>query len=213
MAYVREKKVRNKKTGKTYVYRQLVEGVWEGGKVRQKVLAHLGKHPTLEAALEAIRKDDGRINAELRETERRQEETRVALVERWGDALEQYPDSAKAKYIGLPEPRDVVRRAYRREGGQAKRYREAFDMPEVDAIPDNPRLKDFGPLVSALEAYWADHERILDLHESRKANGASYDNLQGYEEDRARGTSPKEGRVWRKLMAMPRPDADDTTDI
>ncbi len=46
LAYVRKKKAR----GKT-VY-QLVEGRREGGKVRQKVLVHLGEHPTVERALE-----------------------------------------------------------------------------------------------------------------------------------------------------------------
>ncbi len=56
MAYVRAKKLRNKKTGAEYEYFQLVESRWEDGKPRQKVLMHLGSHPTpdaLYAALEA----------------------------------------------------------------------------------------------------------------------------------------------------------------
>ncbi len=56
MAYVRAKKSRNKKTGAEYEYFQLVESRWEDGKPRQKVLMHLGAHPTpdaLYAALEA----------------------------------------------------------------------------------------------------------------------------------------------------------------
>jgi hypothetical protein len=44
MAYVRKKRV-----GK-YEYYQLVEGRRIDGKVRQRVIAHLGKHPSLEAA-------------------------------------------------------------------------------------------------------------------------------------------------------------------
>ena len=44
MAYVRKKKV-----GK-YEYYQLVEGKRVDGKVRQRVIAHLGKHGSIEAA-------------------------------------------------------------------------------------------------------------------------------------------------------------------
>lgn len=50
MPYVREKKIPGK-AGKVYRYFQLVEnqrGV--DGKVRQRVLAHLGKHASIEAA-------------------------------------------------------------------------------------------------------------------------------------------------------------------
>jgi hypothetical protein len=64
VAYVREKKVRNKDTGKTYGYYQLVEGVWDSGKVRQKVITHLGRHPTVEAALKAWPKEVKRLRRE-----------------------------------------------------------------------------------------------------------------------------------------------------
>ena len=47
MAYVRKKKV-----GK-YEYYQLVEGKRVDGKVRQRVIAHLGKHDSIEAARQA----------------------------------------------------------------------------------------------------------------------------------------------------------------
>ena len=49
MSYVREKKMTI--AGRSYGgYYQLVEGRREGGKVRQKVIAHLGKFPDIEAA-------------------------------------------------------------------------------------------------------------------------------------------------------------------
>ena len=49
MAYVREKKVPGK-NGKAWSYYQLVEGKRVDGKVRQRVIAHLGKHSSIEAA-------------------------------------------------------------------------------------------------------------------------------------------------------------------
>jgi hypothetical protein len=49
VSYVREKKLTI--AGRSYGgYYQLVEGQREGGKVRQKVIAHLGKVPDIEAA-------------------------------------------------------------------------------------------------------------------------------------------------------------------
>jgi hypothetical protein len=50
MAYVRKKKIRGG-NGKTYTYHQLVRGYREDGKVKQEVVAHLGRHETPEAAL------------------------------------------------------------------------------------------------------------------------------------------------------------------
>ncbi len=52
MAYVREKKVPGK-DGKSYRYYQLVEGVRVDGKVRQRVIKHLGKHDSKAAAIQA----------------------------------------------------------------------------------------------------------------------------------------------------------------
>src|SRR5919199_5206096 len=46
MAFVRKKRVRE------YEYYQLVENRWRDGQPRQRVLVHLGRYPTAEAALE-----------------------------------------------------------------------------------------------------------------------------------------------------------------
>jgi hypothetical protein len=51
MAYVRAKKV------KRYHYHQLVQSHRVDGKPRQKVLLHLSKHPTVDAALAAWPKE------------------------------------------------------------------------------------------------------------------------------------------------------------
>src|ERR687883_1605160 len=54
MAFVRKKRVRE------YEYYQLVENRWTNGQPRQRVLVHLGRYPTAEAALqqwpEAVRR-------------------------------------------------------------------------------------------------------------------------------------------------------------
>jgi hypothetical protein len=55
MAYVRKKKIRGN-NGKTYTYHQLVRGYREDGKVKQEVVAHLGRHETPEAALDCWQK-------------------------------------------------------------------------------------------------------------------------------------------------------------
>ena len=48
MAYVRKKKLKGQE------YYQLVEGRRENGKVKQRVLCHLGQYPTVDVALERI---------------------------------------------------------------------------------------------------------------------------------------------------------------
>ncbi len=48
MAYVRKKKVKDRE------YYQLVEAYRENGKVRQRVLAHLGRSPNVDDALETL---------------------------------------------------------------------------------------------------------------------------------------------------------------
>jgi hypothetical protein len=49
--------VRKKKNATGAEYYQLVEAQRVDGKPRQKVLAHLGKYPTLEAALKGLPED------------------------------------------------------------------------------------------------------------------------------------------------------------
>jgi hypothetical protein len=48
VAYIRKKKVDGRE------YYQVVEGYREDGKVKQRVLAHLGRHATIDEALEHL---------------------------------------------------------------------------------------------------------------------------------------------------------------
>ena len=173
VAYVREKKVRNKKTGKTYGYYQLVEGVWEGGKVRQKVLAHLGEHPSLEAAMEAAAR-------EIREGQRAQMEGRTDKVsriyediwERWGYRLWDH------RYFSeLPTPEEAIRKAYPK--GWSERPRRGQKFRRAFGLSDNPGedLKSVGEFVVQLKRFWKARK------EGEKYSRA-YDRLQHFGEVR-----------------------------
>lgn len=60
MPYVRKKKIPGK-SGKVYTYYQLVEGQrGVDGKVRQRVIAHLGRHDSIEAARQSAAEWTGR---------------------------------------------------------------------------------------------------------------------------------------------------------
>jgi hypothetical protein len=89
VAYVREKKVPGK-DGRSYSYYQLVEGKRVDGKVRQHVIAHLGKHPNIEAAraaAEALRHNTEEISPEeelrLLRLLREKEEEREREADQW----------------------------------------------------------------------------------------------------------------------------------
>jgi hypothetical protein len=85
MAFVRTKRVGDKE------YRQLVENYRENGEHRQRVLAHLGKHETLEEAIEAARaKVEASDLGKLREAKRHTEEYKEIIRRRYGHLLERY---------------------------------------------------------------------------------------------------------------------------
>jgi len=75
MAYVRKKK---NATGSEYY--QLVESRRVNGKPRQKVLAHLGKYPTLEAALEGLPEDIKFLTMSGAEKTRTRRESQLAKL-------------------------------------------------------------------------------------------------------------------------------------
>ena len=84
--------VRKKRTGEREYY-QLVMGRRENGLVRQKVIVHLGKHPTAADAAEAWRSELDRISAIAAKNE--SEEKMLAE-----HLLQTYPDILESKYEG-----------------------------------------------------------------------------------------------------------------
>ena len=149
MAYIREKTVKNKKTDKIYSYYQMVEGVWHKGKVRQKVLAHLGQHPSLEAAREAAAREFRKYQRASIEGTDKAKLIDKSIRERWGDHLGQY------RYeIRLPPIIEVLRKAYPKgwdeHPGRGQKFRRAF------GLSDEPgeTLKSVGEFVVLLNRYW-----------------------------------------------------------
>jgi hypothetical protein len=88
---VRTKRLRNKKTGKVYEYNQLVKAVWNGGKPRQRVLAHLGEYGSIveRAAFRAELNEIAPVHQALLEEEKKHERR---IRERFGAPLERYHD-------------------------------------------------------------------------------------------------------------------------
>ena len=184
MAYVREKKVRNKKTGKTYGYYQLVEGVWEDGNVRQKVLAHLGEHPSLEAATEAA-------SREIREGQRAQMEgtDKVTLVwedirQRWGDQLGEHRYAFR-----LPTPEEAIRKAYpkgwREHPRRGQKFRRAF------GLSDEPgeNLRSVGEFVVMLKRFWKAREEH-DRYTRARKRLEHFSDVREYLEEKRSGAAP-----------------------
>ena len=55
MTYIRKKTIRKANgAGERYTYYQVVRGYREDGKVKQEVVAHLGKHDSVEKAIEEL---------------------------------------------------------------------------------------------------------------------------------------------------------------
>jgi hypothetical protein len=108
MAFVRRKRVG------PYEYYQLVENRWMGGKPRQRVLLHLGRYTTVEAALEGWPKEveglrrfasQRRDKADRLKKERSSESTVETILKRARKA-EKLADDIAAKLKKLQDLRN-----------------------------------------------------------------------------------------------------------
>lgn len=84
MAFVRTKRVGERE------YRQLVENYREDGRHRQRVLAHLGKHETLEEAIEALQNRLERLEPQRAEHHTEAEEYRQGILRHFSAPLEKH---------------------------------------------------------------------------------------------------------------------------
>jgi len=108
MAFVRRKRVG------PYEYYQLVENCWMDGKPRQRVLLHLGRYTTVEAALEGWPKEvEGlrRFASQRRDKAERlkkgdADEQMVATVVERAQKAEKLADEIAAKLKRLQDLRD-----------------------------------------------------------------------------------------------------------
>lgn len=126
MSFIRTKEVVNKEAGKTYRYYQLVENHWKDGRSQQRVVAHLGKHPTLEDAVAELRK-------RLRELEVKRDEHREEAYKYTSDIVRTYSAQLKKYYGGrIPARNEDHRRAWPRPYATetGKRYMRDFGRVE-----------------------------------------------------------------------------------
>jgi len=124
MAYIRTKKI-----GGKYEYRQLVETYREDGKHRQRVLAHLGKHETLEEAIEAVYAKVEAAEKPWREHRAQADQYRLAIKENFSQQIDKHHNGdipstdemiAKGGHWFYP-PFDAEMEAYRSEFGAPER--------------------------------------------------------------------------------------------
>ncbi len=128
MPYVREKKIPGK-DGKVYSYYQLVEGKRVDGKVRQRVIGHLGKHDSIEdarvAAAQVVPKESRPVAPEV-------------LVEAVSPSEESAPpDILNAEDAVLRKLRARLRAAARRRNRkvddiQVAAYRQGYTLTDAD---------------------------------------------------------------------------------
>ena len=124
--------VRTKKVGE-YEYYQLVENYREKGRHRQRVLAHLGHHDTVEEALEDVRQrladlEASRLAEQIQEAETEAVEWEASIRRNYGDQLACYHDGE------IPTPAEVKKRTGTdkeapKTGELLKEYGPRFGMP------------------------------------------------------------------------------------
>jgi hypothetical protein len=94
MAFVRSKVVDGRK------YYQLVRNYRVAGRHRQKVLCHLGKHSSLEPAIEDLRRKEEELRNKSAELFRKTTELKQTILGRYGEIIgREIPSPAEAKAI------------------------------------------------------------------------------------------------------------------
>ena len=115
MAFVRIKRVGEKE------YRQLVENYRANGKHQQRVLAHLGKHATLEEAVEAARTKLKAVGMEkLGEAKRQRHACEEQIRYYFGEQIERYHDGQ------IPSREEVTERAQLRSAPRSAHFDPSF---------------------------------------------------------------------------------------
>jgi hypothetical protein len=126
MSFIRTKEVANKETGKTYRYYQLVENHWKDGRSQQSVVAHLGKHSTIEDAVAELRKRLRELEAKLGEHREEADRQALAIVQTYSAQLKKYHGGripTKNEHHGLAWPKPWATekgRRYMRDFGRVE---------------------------------------------------------------------------------------------
>src|SRR5215208_1763870 len=138
--------VRSKKTPKGKVYYQLVRNYREQGVHRQKVLAHLGTHDTLEGAIEHKKQEEADLRVAADTWSEKAESRKKYLLATYGAELgNAIPDEWRAEFRW----RDLDREYYRE-------YWQHWDMDQEE------RLR----WIKSWTHKWEMYERILYYYEA-----------------------------------------------
>ncbi len=160
MAYVRKKKTKGRE------YCQLVEGYREDGKVKQRVLAHLGDAPTVEDALE----DWPRRIAELRRAA-----DNVPDINRYGqkggaEVFREKHERGELPARFLDESGNLKRcKAAPHEYETARKWQDVFDLGSAEWYA--------GFVANLHRDYWEYVERVERLAREADALEARLDKL------------------------------------
>ena len=162
--FIRTREVANKETENIYRHYELVETRWEDGCSRQKVVAHLGEHPTVEAATTELRK-------RLRELEAKRDEHREE-VDRYASAITRTYPAQLRKYHGGCIPTDSEHhklswpkpwatekgRRYMRDFGRVEWRRSLLKQGQTYEAYSG--YETFG---SWVQAYWRHEKKAAEL--------------------------------------------------
>jgi hypothetical protein len=126
VSFIRTKEVVDNETGKTYHYYQLVETYCKDGRSRQKVVAHLGKHPTIEDAVAALRKRLRELEAKHGEHRKEADRQASAIVRKYSAQLKKFhggriPTRNEDHRLAWPKPWATEKgRRYMRDFGRVE---------------------------------------------------------------------------------------------
>jgi hypothetical protein len=161
---VRAKEVVDKETGKTYRHYQLVEDRWEDGCSRQKIVAHLGEHPTVEDATTELRK-------RLRELEAVRDDHREAAGWYASAITRSYPAQLR-KYHGgrIPTRSEHHKLSWPKPWATEKgrRYMRDFDRVEwkrsfLQKGQTYEAYSGYETFGSWVQAYWRHEKKATEL--------------------------------------------------
>ncbi len=159
MSFIRTKEVVDKMTGKAHRHHQLVEDQWKEGRSQQRVVANLGKNPTIEAATAALR--ERRRELEAKRDEHREEANRhaSAIARKYSAQLKKYhggriPTRQEDHGLAWPKPwATEVGKRYMRDFGRVE-WKRSFQK-EGQTYEAYSGYETFSSWVNA---YWW-HER------------------------------------------------------
>ena len=164
MGFVRIKEVVNKETGKTYHYHQMVENHWKDGRSQQRVVAHLGEHPTVEDAIAELRKRLGELEAKRDEQREEADRYASAISRKYSAQLKKFhggriPTRNEHHSLAWPKPwATEMGRRYMREFGRVE-WKPSFQK-EGQTYEAYSGYETFG---SWVRLYWGHEKKAAEL--------------------------------------------------